>query len=327
MSIFSTAAARRRRPATCAMLLGTAARCAGLSMLPWSDLRASAPPLAPRLFEADERLFGAANAEVIFWRDSAGWCPFCEMTWLVLEAMAVPYRVRTVPLRRYMLDGDQKNPAYTAMVGPDGVVPAVQFRTADFGRDLGYGPPIQSVERIFGELRSRYPSQFPSGDAAVRALVCEGDGSVFGRLRVARRSYEACAGAQCSELIALEPLASALADLDTLLEEADARRGRGRGSGGGSGGEGGGEGGGGEGVWGRGRGGWWAHTMHCRTAAALFLHAAEKQLFLLTTGEPPHCVDAICEPPSAVTTQRGICRLAPSRERPALIAVMRPVRP
>merc|ERR1712153_57992 len=25
----------------------------------------------------------------------------------------------TVPLRRYMLDGDQKNPAYTAMVGPD----------------------------------------------------------------------------------------------------------------------------------------------------------------------------------------------------------------
>ena len=67
--------------------------------------------------------------------------------------------------------------------------------------------------------------------------------------------------------------------------------------------------------------------MHCRTAAALFLHAAEKQLFLLTTGEPPHCVDAICEPPSAVTTQRGICRLAPSRERPALIAVMRPVRP
>ena len=113
----AAAAARRRRVTTCAMLLGTAARCAGLTVLPWSDLRASAPPLAPRLFEADERLFGAANAEVIFWRDSAGWCPFCEMTWLVLEAMAVPYRVRTVPLRRYMLDGEEKDPAYTAMVG------------------------------------------------------------------------------------------------------------------------------------------------------------------------------------------------------------------
>ena len=68
--------------------------------------------------------------------------------------------------------------------------------------------------------------------------------------------------------------------------------------------------------------------MHCRTAAALFLHAEEKQLFSLTAGEPPHCVDAICEPPGAVTTQRGICsRPAPSRERPALIAVMRPLRP
>tara|TARA_B100000795_G_scaffold243758_1_gene207856 strand:- start:2884 stop:3087 length:204 start_codon:yes stop_codon:yes gene_type:complete len=67
--------------------------------------------------------------------------------------------------------------------------------------------------------------------------------------------------------------------------------------------------------------------MHCRTAAALFLHAEEKQALSLTAGEPLHCVDAICEPPGAVTTQRGICKLAPSRERPALIAVMRPVRP
>jgi hypothetical protein len=57
---------------------------------------------------------------------------------------------------------------------------------------------------------------------------------------------------------------------------------------------------GGGGVEGGGR------TMHCRTAAALFLHAEEKQLFSLTAGEPPHCVDAICEPPGAVTTQRGI---------------------
>ena len=47
-------------------------------------------------------------ADVIFWRDSAAWCPFCEMTWLLLAAMAVPYRMRTVPLRRYMLDGEQK---------------------------------------------------------------------------------------------------------------------------------------------------------------------------------------------------------------------------
>ena len=52
------------------------------------------------------------------------------MTWLMLEAMAVPYRIRTVPLRRYMLDGEHKDPEYLAMVGPAGVVPGLQFRDA-----------------------------------------------------------------------------------------------------------------------------------------------------------------------------------------------------
>ena len=56
---------------------------------------------------------------MVFWRDAAGWCPFCEITWLVLEAMAVPYRMRTVPLRCYMLDGEQKDLEYTAAVGPE----------------------------------------------------------------------------------------------------------------------------------------------------------------------------------------------------------------
>ena len=202
-----------------ATFLGAVRCCTALSALrSWSELRASARPPAPRLFEAEERLFGWADAEVVFWRDAAGWCPFCEITWLVLEAMAVPYRMRTVPLRCYMLDGEQKDLEYTAAVGPEGVVPAVQFRTSA----AGYGPPVQSVERIFDELRRRYPSRFPAGDAAVRARACEGEGSVFGRLRVARRSYEACAGARRSELSVLEPLASALTDLDALLEEAEA---------------------------------------------------------------------------------------------------------
>ena len=97
-----------------------------LAMLqPWSRLCASAGPPPPRLLDVKESLFGSAEPEVIFWRDAAAWCPFCEMTWLLLEAMAVPYRVRTVPLRRYMLDGEVKDAAYTAMVGPDGVVPGV----------------------------------------------------------------------------------------------------------------------------------------------------------------------------------------------------------
>ena len=174
-------------------------------------------PAQPGLFHAKERLFGAARPELIFWRDSAGWCPFCEMTWLLLESMAVPYRVRTVPLRRYMLDGEVKDPEYTSLVGLDGVVPGVQFREADDN----YGRAVQSVESIFEELRLRYPENYPSGDQSTRVRACEGETSIFGRMRVARRSYEACAGAASSELAVLGPLAIALQQLDELLAESE----------------------------------------------------------------------------------------------------------
>ncbi|EOD24355.1 putative glutathione dehydrogenase [Emiliania huxleyi CCMP1516] len=202
------------RLARCATFLAAARPGHAFALPPWSQIRAAAGPPADRLFEARQRLFGGGAPEVIFWRDSAGWCPFCEITWLVLEEMEVPYEVKTVPLRRYMLEGETKDAEYTRLVGPEGVVPGVQFRAAS-----GFGPAVQSVERICDELRRRYPERYPAGSDAVRARACEGEASVFGRLRVARRSYEACAGAQSSALVALQPLASALADLDGMLAE------------------------------------------------------------------------------------------------------------
>lgn len=196
---------------------------------PWNALRAAVgEPPAARLFEAKTRLFGAKEPDVIFWRDSAGWCPFCEMTWLLLEEMRVPYCVRTVPLRRYMLEGEQKDPEYIFLVGPEGVVPSLQF-CADAvmdGSPAG-GPPVQSVESIFGELERRYPDRFPGGAPGTRARACEGEGSIFGLLRVARRSYEACAGAASSDPIALGALAGALEELNQMIAEADEQRGGG----------------------------------------------------------------------------------------------------
>eukprot|EP00966_Prymnesium_polylepis_P142384 3287612-Prymnesium_polylepis.1 len=43
----------------------------------WPSLRSAAASPVPRLFDAHERLFGADKPTVVFWRDSAGWCPFC----------------------------------------------------------------------------------------------------------------------------------------------------------------------------------------------------------------------------------------------------------
>ena len=188
----------------------------------WSALRADAGPAAARLFSTDQRLFSAAAPSIVFWRDSAGWCPFCQMTWMLLEHMRVPYQVRTVPLRQYLRPGETKDPEYLALVGSDGVVPGLQFADED-GR---FGPVVQSVEHIFEELERRWPNRFPSGDDSfVRSRACEGERSIFGRLRVARRSFEACAGAatQAADKPALgPPLPEALLELDSMLADAEA---------------------------------------------------------------------------------------------------------
>eukprot|EP00966_Prymnesium_polylepis_P011266 259508-Prymnesium_polylepis.1 len=115
-----------------------------------------------------------------------------------------------------MLKGEQKDPEYTRQVGLDGVVPGIQFRR--HGTDGAFVDAIQGVERIFRELRTRFPEAFPHADAAIAARACEGPASIFGRLRVARRAYEACAGASGPDPLALG-LAGALSDLDALLAE------------------------------------------------------------------------------------------------------------
>ena len=193
----------------------------------WKALSAVVGPLAvpERVYDQRERLFGSANAELVLWRDDAAWCPFCEVTWLVLEKMAVPYQMKTVPLRRYLLPGEVKDPEYTDLVGAAGVVPGVQFCTPT-GQ---LRTPETVLEDILCELWARYPSRFPAGDAAIRTAVCGGDGSLRGRhadglwaqLVTARRQYEACAGASSVEGRVLAPLAAPLERLEALLAASD----------------------------------------------------------------------------------------------------------
>jgi len=187
-----------------------------MSSLPssWGDLELPTTMVLPtRLFEHTERLFGALEPDVIFWRDAAGWCPFCEMIWLLLETSEIPYAIRTVPLRRYMLPGEEKDPEYLAAVGPDGVVPGIQFCSTG-GVSSCPVVVVQGVENIFEEIQRRYPDRYPGGNNEdLRECACD----IFSRLRIARRSYEACAGANRFEKDVLGTLAEALEDLDGIL--------------------------------------------------------------------------------------------------------------
>jgi glutathione S-transferase len=50
-----------------------------------------------RLFDSDP----GTEPRVNLIRDHAGWCPYCEKVWLVLEEKRVPYSIQHVPMRCY----------------------------------------------------------------------------------------------------------------------------------------------------------------------------------------------------------------------------------
>lgn len=76
------------------------------------------------------RLFDRANdverPRITFYRDHAGWCPYCEKTILLIEEKRVPVNVEMVPMRSY---GDKPR-EFLAMV-PNGLLPALTVETDD----------------------------------------------------------------------------------------------------------------------------------------------------------------------------------------------------
>ena len=146
---------------------------------PWASIAREAGEPAPRLFEARERLFGEREPLVVFWRDSSGWCPWCKTTWLLLEAMRLPYTMRTIPMNGYLRPGERKPQEYLDLV-PDGTLPALQF-----ARDGGApSAPLRNTYRIYAELRRAYPERYPLGDRGRHDRVV-GEGGPIARLEAA----------------------------------------------------------------------------------------------------------------------------------------------
>lgn len=98
----------------------------------------------PGLFNpsrTDLRLFGAAPTEavrVVFWRDSASWCPYCMKTQLFLEECQIPYRVKWVNMSCY---GDKT--ARFLQLNPGGLLPVAEID----------GDVIADSDRIIRRLR------------------------------------------------------------------------------------------------------------------------------------------------------------------------------
>jgi glutathione S-transferase len=73
--------------------------------------------------DAKLRLFGTTGEpRVLYYRDTAAWCPYCQKVWILLEEKKIPYRVEKINMRSY---GD-KPQEYLRKV-PSGLLPAIEL--------------------------------------------------------------------------------------------------------------------------------------------------------------------------------------------------------
>ena len=70
------------------------------------------------------RLFGKTEADVrvVLYRDHAGWCPYCQKVWILLEEKQLPYRIEHINMRSY---GDK--PDWFMKKNPSGMLPVVEI--------------------------------------------------------------------------------------------------------------------------------------------------------------------------------------------------------
>jgi glutathione S-transferase len=69
------------------------------------------------------RLFGTTDEpRVVYYRDKAAWCPYCQKVWILLEEKKIPYKVEKINMRSY---GD-KPMSYLQLV-PNGLLPAMRL--------------------------------------------------------------------------------------------------------------------------------------------------------------------------------------------------------
>jgi glutathione S-transferase len=76
------------------------------------------PDAKIRLFDSEPN----TKPRVVFFRDTAAWCPYCQKVWMLLEEKKIPYEVSKINMRSY---GD-KPPEFLRLV-PNGLLPAIML--------------------------------------------------------------------------------------------------------------------------------------------------------------------------------------------------------
>lgn len=90
-----------------------------------AEVKERAAGRGPPHIDANVRLFDARNAadvRVTLFRDAAGWCPFCQTLWLLLEEKRIPFRVCKINLNAY-----GHKPAWYLRRVDNGSLPAIEL--------------------------------------------------------------------------------------------------------------------------------------------------------------------------------------------------------
>ena len=108
------------------------------------------------------RLFGKTEKDVrvVLYRDHAGWCPYCQKVWLLLEEKQMPYRIEHINMRSY---GDK--PDWFLKKNPSGMLPVVEIDGQMHSDSI-------RIMQLLDQLDDTVP-MLPRGDKAGLALANE----------------------------------------------------------------------------------------------------------------------------------------------------------
>ena len=100
----------------------------------------------------DLRLFGTkGEPRVVFYKDRASWCPYCQKVWILLEEKKIPYRISKINMRSY---GDK--PRDFLMKVPNGLLPAIEID----GKLMTDSIPIMmTLENLYTDTKQMWPSR------------------------------------------------------------------------------------------------------------------------------------------------------------------------
>lgn len=150
----------RRRESSLRMKMNSSANATEpvVEMMGWDEIenQTESPPSLLREARENGRngYVEGKRGHIVLYRDSAGWCPYCEKVQLFMEVLGVPYKTKTMPLACY---GEKPSSYYR--IQPGGMLPAAIV----FGGGEGEDQVLQDSGSIMMHVEAKYGSQEERG--------------------------------------------------------------------------------------------------------------------------------------------------------------------